>query len=43
MESVTLRFAFCSPERTLSKAELTEATDAIIKAAEEFGMTFKAF
>ena len=43
VESVTLRFAFCSPERTLSKAELTEATDAIIKVAEEFGMTFKAF
>jgi len=41
-ESVTFRFEFSSPERTLSKAELTPTTDAIIAYLESIGLKFKA-
>jgi phenylalanyl-tRNA synthetase beta chain len=39
--AVTLRFAFCSAERTLTKQELTPATEAIANAFAQFGMTVK--
>ena len=39
--AVTLRFAFCSAERTLTKQELTPATEAIANAFAQFGMAVK--
>ncbi len=39
--AVTLRFAFCSAERTLTKQELAPATEAITAAFSELGMTVK--
>ena len=39
--AVTLRFAFCSAERTLTKQELTPATEAIANAFAQFGMSVK--
>ena len=39
--AVTLRFAFCSTERTLTKQELTPATEAIANAFAQFGMAVK--
>ena len=39
--AVTLRFAFCSAERTLTKQELTPATEAIANAFIQFGMAVK--
>ena len=39
--AVTLRFAFCSAERTLTKQELTPATEAIANAFTQFGMAVK--
>ena len=41
-ESVTFRFEFSSPERTLSKAELTPTTNALIEYLESVGLKFKA-
>ena len=41
-ESVTFRFEFSSPERTLSKAELTPTTTALIEYLESVGLKFKA-
>ena len=40
-ESVTLRFSFSSPERTLSKAELQGAIDAITACFAEHGAILK--
>lgn len=40
--SITVRFTFSSPERTLTKAELAPITDAIISAYSPLGLTFKA-
>ena len=40
--SITLRFSFASRERTLTKQELTPATDAIIAALASQGLTLKA-
>ena len=39
--AVTLRFAFCSAERTLTKQELTPATEAIANAFAQFDMAVK--
>jgi len=39
--SVTLRFSFVSKERTLTKQELTPATDAIIEALKSLDMAMK--
>ena len=39
--TVTLRFSFISNERTLTKQELTPATDAIAKALAGLGMTVR--
>lgn len=39
--SLTLRFSFSSKTRTLTRAELTPATDAILKALAEKNMTLK--
>ena len=40
--SITLRFSFASAERTLTKQELTPATDAIIAALAPAGLVLKA-
>ena len=40
--SITLRFSFASAERTLTKQELTPATDAIIAALAPAGLALKA-
>ncbi len=40
--ALTLRFAFVSYERTLSKQELTPTTDAIVSALAPLGLTVKA-
>ena len=40
--AVTFRFSFVSSERTLTKQELTPATEAICKALEPLGLTLKA-
>ncbi len=40
--SITLRFAFASSERTLTKQELTPATDAIIEAFKAYNLALKA-
>ena len=40
--SITLRFSFASAERTLTKQELTPATDAIIAALASSGLALKA-
>ncbi|MBP3401482.1 MAG: phenylalanine--tRNA ligase subunit beta [Clostridia bacterium] len=40
--AITIRFAFASHERTLTKQELTPATDAIIEAFKAYGLTLKA-
>ena len=42
-ETLTLRFSFVSAERTLSKAELQPAADAITAALSPLGLAFKAF
>ena len=42
VSALTLRFAFVSEERTLSKQELTPAIDAIVKALAELGLALKA-
>ncbi len=39
--SITLRFAFISPERTLTKQELAPATEKIVSALSSIGMTLK--
>ena len=39
--ALTLRFSFMSSERTLTKQELTPATDAITTALETFGLAVK--
>ena len=41
VSTVTLRFSFVSKERTLTKQELTPATDAIAKALAELGMVVR--
>ena len=41
ISAVTLRFAFCSAERTLTKQELAPATEAIAESFAEFGMKVK--
>ena len=41
VSAVTLRFAFCSAERTLTKQELAPATEAIAAALAELGMIVK--
>ena len=40
--AITLRFAFASSERTLTKQELAPATDAIVAALASEGLTLKA-
>ena len=40
--SVTLRLSFLSPERTLTKAEVQPAVDAVIRALAPFGMRHRA-
>lgn len=40
--ALTLRFSFLSNERTLTKGELSPATDAILGALSPLGLTFKA-
>ena len=39
--SLTVRFTFSSSERTLSRAELTPITDAILAALKEKGISLK--
>ena len=41
-ETLTLRFSFVSAERTLSKAEIQPAADAIASALAPLGLAFKA-
>ena len=41
-ETITLRFSFVSAERTLSKAEIQPAADAIVAALAPLGLGFKA-
>ena len=41
VSALTLRFSFVSSERTLTKQELTPATEAVIKALAPLGMTLK--
>ncbi len=41
-ESITLRFSFSSPDRTLSKAEIQPAVDAITACLAKLGATLKA-
>ena len=41
VSALTLRFSFMSSERTLTKQELTPATDAIVAAVSELGLTLK--
>ena len=41
-QTISLRFTFSSPERTLSKAELQDNITAIINALAPMNMTFKA-
>ena len=39
--ALTLRFSFCSAERTLTKQELAPATDAIVAAVADMGLVLK--
>ena len=41
-QTITLRLTFSSPERTLAKAELSDATEAVAAAVKPLGMTFRA-
>ena len=40
--AITLRFAFASAERTLTKQELAPATDAVVAALSAAGLAIKA-
>ena len=42
VSALTLRFAFVSEERTLSKQELTPAIDAIVAELSKMGLSIKA-